>query len=289
MERLFYKADIISIYSRVFGKKKLYFFFNRLKKNFASFFWKLNAFYVYEINVSGMKFNPKILPKIFECKKYKYKNLNLHLSYLPIFTNKKFHINNINVSIFFRFHLCNKYKKKQNSRFPSYSIYEESDIIFEETADKLKFLLDINFVQKFLFQNSFLGSCLINIKSSFNKMLKFWKLYVTSCYNSMIKNRKIFKPNNYKKSSSSYLPHIETRVLDLEFFFIKPFNKIHFLCNYFKFLKTVNNFFLDSNLSFSHLETDNIRWRNRGINKFMAPKCRKFSMQILMTRLVLIN
>nr|UXY87123.1 hypothetical protein 1634Bnrm1_p083 [Cryptomonas sp.] len=250
--------------------KRFYFIPKYIDRDLFFFLWKTRISFISRIFIAGLKFNPIISKKtnIQNIPKFK-KNFIINLIH-QIKTNQKIIQKNGDILQLVRSFNLNLNIKKKVLKFPIYSIDKELDIIFEETADELKFLLNIKFVKLSLAQSSVLGRCWITFRTSLVKTIKFWKSYITSCYNLMTRFKKIFDLKQHKKELSKLSAKSMYQVLDFSFFDTRQTRKINFTKN----IKNSMLFFETEKASISSLNkiTDVLdisatRWRNRIIKK----------------------
>jgi hypothetical protein len=224
--------------------QKFYFLFDFRYKKLVKFFWEIDINFTYKLFVLGLKLRP-----IVEKKKNKNKNFKFNREY---FKNECIQLTNIKkqfepiefitTSSFMRYYMSNIKNIKQTIRFPGYSMFKAFDVIFEETADELKFILNTDFIQLSLSQNMAVGRCWLTLRSSFDKILKFWKIYITSCYNLMTRCKKTFELNQYKKNHTAANIYCTEKILDFEFFYLKKLNNIDFSLNSLLIAEKKKNF-----------------------------------------------
>nr|UXY88109.1 hypothetical protein Cry52Nrm1_p085 [Cryptomonas curvata] len=270
--------------------QKFYFSFDFRYKKLIKFCWEIDIYFTYKLFVFGLKLRP-----IIEKKKNKNKNFKFNREYfkntciqLTIIKKQFEPIEFITTSLFMRYYISNIKNIKQTIRFPRYSMFKALEVVFEETADELKFILNTDFIQLSLSQNMALGRCWLTLRSSFDRILKFWKIYITSCYNLMTRCKKTFEINQYQKNHTKSNIYCLEKILDVEFFYLKKLNNIDFSLNSLLIAEKKKNFSYDytSNKTLIQSEYDTIRWRNRYFKKLLILK--KKGKKILKNKLKLL-
>jgi hypothetical protein len=243
-------------------KKKFFLLFNNRTKNLMKNFYKFDICFIYKILIIGLKINPALANIKVKFNQHIFKKISIQmLTNIKLFQFRKF----INISSFLRFNFSKIRNIKQKNRFYSYSISKSPEIFFEETADEIKFVFNTKFIKLFLFLNLALGRCWLMLKSSFIKILNFWKTYVNSCYNLMTRCKKNFELNQYKYDNNISINNNDQKNLDFEIFYLK---KNEFTNFYFKITENPRNFSfeLDFDKSLTSLNDGRMRWRNRHKN-----------------------
>jgi hypothetical protein len=276
LKKVINKSSIIQNEYKSKYIQKFYFLFDFRCKKLIKFFCEINMCFTYKLFVIGLKLTP-----ILERKKNRNKNFKFNCEcfkntciQLVIIKRQFKHIEFTIASLFMRFYINSIKNIKQTTRFPGYSMFKALDVIFEETADELKFILNTDFIQLSLFQNMALGRCWLTLRSSFDKILKFWKIYITSCYNLMTRCKKNFELNQYPKNHTTSNVHFIQKILDFEFFCLKKFNNIDFSLNSLLIAENKKNLVFDFsfNKTYVQSEFETIRWRNRFFKKILILK-----------------
>ena len=267
------KKHLLNKYRKIFSL----ILYNKIK-NMMKNLYKVDICFLYKILIIGLKLNP-ILTNI----KIKFSQVILKTISIQMFIIIKFFQNkNLNkASVLLRFYFSKIKNIKHKIRFHTHSISKLPEIFFEETADEIKFIFNTNFIQIFLSLNLALGGCLLVLKSSFFKILNFWKIYVNSCYNLMTRCNKIFEVKQYKDDNNISIINNNEKKLDFEIFYLK---KIKFTNFYFKMINNPQNYSYDFNYDkcFSSFKYCGLKWRNRHLNKFFF--CKKNSVNSIIKK-----
>nr|UXY86706.1 hypothetical protein CparaKRNrm1_p075 [Cryptomonas paramecium] len=132
-----------------------------------------------------------------------------------IFFKKNKNITNF-FSLFIKFHTNCKHQTKRIFKFSFNFMTKIFRISFEESANEIKFIFNIDFVKTIFLQNLVLRNCWVISNFSFSCFLKYCKSYVFASYNSMTKCKKFLKHQiKYDFTDFKYDKH------EYDFFHIK--------------------------------------------------------------------
>jgi len=187
------------------------------KKKHLSF----EVFFIYRIYNIGIKIHPFIIKN----KNKKNRNTNLDeildlwaklFMYFVLFKKEKKKIDLF--SLFIKFYTNHKHKKKRVLRFSFNFMIKIFHISFEESANEIKFIFNIDFVKAIFLQNLILRNCWVVSNFSFGCFLEYCKNYVLACYNSMTKCKTFFKKHQIEYNSNGFFRYDKH---EYDFFHIK--------------------------------------------------------------------
>jgi len=251
---IFYRNFLVKLKKDIIlnDKENCIKFSKNLRAKFFKHFKKKTTDFL-ENKIYGLKFKPFLFSrnKLFKKKVSSFKIYQQKI--LESRRNKNFH----KIKLFRKFHpsLYIKSKKIQTS-FSKIS----NKKMFEETANDLRFFLDIELIKNIISRTPILISFWLFCGTSWDKTKDFWFRYFSSCFYSMIR---------YHKQSMNF--EFRKKYDNFEFFKIcdeKDSEFIYFGEKNFDFDSKYSSFF--RNKTVEAIDT-------RGIKKNMVSKQQKFS------------